>query len=447
MTRPPLNADQQQAVKAVAAFIVGPDKEYFLTGRPGVGKTFTTEELVKVLLPTLENYEQAMGKNVRTKKQLFLTSTTNKAAAVLSEQTGMAATTIHSFLGVVPQNNLTTGRTTLKKTNNWQVHFDKIIFVDEASMVDNGLYQLIQEATNDSCKIIYIGDRHQLAPVMEKISPAVELADNPRLHYEITTPVRNANSQALMDLCSRLQSDIINERPKENLSHWKAVPGEIIHLSGDELKALIDNMYGPGGPVQATDEGLACRILAFTNKTVIGYNEYIRDLRRLPSHPVAGETMVCNKHFQLSKTVSLSVEEDVHIRSVEGPVRHELDMHNSLSVFRLEISTAMSGSYFVLCAESSKDFQAMLSHYKRLKNWKLFYQLQETIIDLRNREASTVYKAQGSTYESVIMIMDDIFTSTDINQVRRMLYVGASRAKKTVYVYDKNIHTNARGIY
>ena len=215
MTRAPLNDDQRKAVEKIAAFIIGPDKEFFLTGSPGVGKTFTTKELADTLLTTLKNYHRAMGKSGTVPKQLVLTSTTNKAAEVLGTETGLPTSTIHSFLGLIPKENFNTGATTLTKNNRWQVHFDKIIFIDEASMIEKALYNLIQEATDDSCKIIYIGDKNQLSPVMEKLSPAVMLADQPTLHYEITTPVRNAGSPALLDLCTRLKADIVNETPKK----------------------------------------------------------------------------------------------------------------------------------------------------------------------------------------------------------------------------------------
>jgi len=447
MTRPTLNADQQQAVNSIAAFIVGPSKEFFLTGAPGVGKTFTTKELADTLLQTIKNYNAAMGKNENARKEIILTSTTNKAAAVLSEATERFASTIHSFLGVAPRKDFSTGQTLLTKNNKWRVHDNEIIFIDEASMIEQNLYNLIQEATDSSCKIIYIGDKNQLAPVMEQLSPAVRLADYPHLHYEITTPVRNAESPGLMDLCDRLRKDIVNETDRQSLTHWCEVPGEIEHVDGDQLRALVDQIYGPGGSVKSDDQELSCRILAYTNNTVIGYNDHIRNLRGLPSHPVGGEYLICNNHFSVGPSTSFSVEEELFVHNVLGPEMVKVDRDNYLGAYSLDVSSHSSTRTSVYVPESRLEYDRLLKHFKNNKQWRAFYKLQETFIDLRNREAATVYKAQGSTYDSVIMIMDDIFTSTDSNQLRRMLYVGASRAKKKVYVYDKGIHQNKRGIY
>lgn len=445
---PQLNADQQKAADTLATHIIGPDKEFFLTGSPGVGKTFLTRELVTLLPATLNAYNTSMGKN-RAPMELVLTATTNKAAAVLGEQTGKQAMTIHSFLGVIPQTDYSTGKTSLKRTKKYKVHGNVMLFIDESSMIDRELYDIIQEATEENCKIIYVGDKNQLPPVMEKLSPAVALSDIPNLHYEITTPVRNAGSQALQELCEGLKEDILLERTKDQLTPWKQTPGEVDFINGDQLQILLDGLYGPNGTIKADDKELACRILCYTNKRVVGYNQHIRQLRGLPDHPTVGEVMVSNSHFQLSTSHAFNVEEQVKIHGMYGPETVDIDDYNSLEAYMLEVSSPFTGRYTVKCPADREAWDALRRHYKSKKyqDWKKFYKLQEDWIDLRDREASTVYKAQGSTYDSVILIMDDIFTSRDVNQLRRMLYVGASRARKRIYVYDRGIHRNERGLY
>ncbi|WP_299198251.1 AAA family ATPase [uncultured Amphritea sp.] len=445
---PQLNADQQKAADTLATYIIGPDKEFFLTGSPGVGKTYLTRELVSLLPSTINAYNQSMSLQ-RTPMELMLTATTNKAAAVLGEQTGRQAKTIHSFLGVVPMTDYSTGQTYLKRTNNYKIHSNVMLFIDEASMIDKDLYMILQEATDETCKIIYVGDKNQLPPVMEKLSPAVALADIGNRHYEITTPVRNAGSPALQKLCEGLKEDILLERPKDQLTKWKQAPGEIDFINGDQLKLLIEGIYGPNGTMKADDPELACRILCYTNKAVIGYNQFIRGIRGLPDYPTVGERMVCNSHFPLSAQASFNVEEQVKIHGIYGPEEVQIDDHNSLDAYMLEVSSAFTSRYTVKYPADRDAWDSLRRHYKskNFRNWKLFYKLQEEWIDLRNREASTVYKAQGSTYDSVILIMDDIFTSRDVNQLRRMLYVGASRARKRIYVYDRGIHQNQRGLY
>lgn len=442
-----LNADQQAAVSAVAAFIVSGKKQFFMTGRPGVGKTFTTTELALTISKILQNYHNAMGKTKEREKKVHLTSTTNKAARVLTDETGIKAKTIHSFLGVTPKKDYNTQNMRLVKSGKWRVHSDIILIVDEAPMMNTELFNLIHEATDSSCKIIYVGDKNQLPPVKETTSPVSKLSNDPSTSYEITTPVRNAGSPALQDLCERLLWDITNETPKDKLTHWRSVPGVIEHLTGDQAMAFVTNTYGPGGIMKATDADLKGRILSYTNAASIGYNKYIRGIRGLPVHPSVGEVLIANQHLPLGRGKGISVEDELTILNVAGPNIVGVDAYNNIEVYDIEASTHELGVIKVQVAADVAQLRNLQSHFKKLKQWRSFHQLNESFVDLRDREASTVHKAQGSTYDFVLLDMDDIFKCRDVNQLRRMLYVCASRPRSKIYVYDKGIATNQRGIY
>ena len=103
-----------------------------------------------------------------------MTATTNKAAEVLEFATGRTTQTIHSFLNLTLYEDYESGKTKLNKNpRTWVVHEQKIIFIDECSMIDSQLFNIIGEGTHQ-CKIVYVGDRNQLAPVTEKLSPVYQ---------------------------------------------------------------------------------------------------------------------------------------------------------------------------------------------------------------------------------------------------------------------------------
>ena len=58
--------------------------------------------------------------------------------------------------------------------------------------------------------------------------------------------------------------------------------------------------------------------------------------------------------------------------------------------------------------------------------------LKNKFPDLRTRAAATVYKAQGSTHDSVFIDLDDIGKCRNDNLLARMLYVAISRARSQV---------------
>ena len=55
-------------------------------------------------------------------------------------------------------------------------------------------------------------------------------------------------------------------------------------------------------------------------------------------------------------------------------------------------------------------------------------------IDLRAAYASTINKAQGSTYKTVFIDLDDIKRCNSGDQIARMMYVGVSRASQRVWL-------------
>lgn len=82
-------------------------------------------------------------------------------------------------------------------------------------------------------------------------------------------------------------------------------------------------------------------------------------------------------------------------------------------------------------------FTKLLAYYKRNKNWHKFFHLKNNYPDLRPRDAATVYKAQGSTYDSVFIDLGDLSTCPNPNQAARMLYVAFSRARHRVFLYGE----------
>lgn len=131
-------------------------------------------------------------------------------------------------------------------------------------MIDGALYDYLHRGTDGTCKIIYLGDRCQMAPVFEKISPVYR---NQKHTAELLTPVRNAGQPALMALCDQLRRNV----DTLNFHSIAPVPGVIDYLDDAQARAFIDSTFAT--------ETSAARVLCYTNARVTEYNEYIRDLR------------------------------------------------------------------------------------------------------------------------------------------------------------------------
>jgi len=268
--------DQQEALDAFFGFMLSNDKEYHLTGGAGVGKTFTLD---LIMSEGMERYAKAcklLGVT-QTIHGIALTATTNKAAEVLRRATGYPTQTIHSYMGFKVSEDFKTGETKITVKQDTIPKQNQLIIVDEASMIDSKLYDLIHKYSHN-CKFLYVGDHCQMAPVFEKLS---KIYNNKTFFSNLTQPIRNAGQPALMAICEQYRETVQTGvfKPIE------AVPGVIDRVDGPTMENLIRNTFKE---TQADS-----RILCYRNVQVKAYNTFIRDFRQLPPYFTVGERLVC----------------------------------------------------------------------------------------------------------------------------------------------------------
>jgi len=166
-----LNQGQKAAGDAFFEFLFNPDVDGFIVSGPaGVGKTYWMGYIIDIIMPRYLETCKLIGIQPDY-TSVTMTATTNKAAEVLEAATNRTTQTIHSFLNLTLYEDFESGRSKLNRNpRTWEVHNQKIIFIDECSMIDSDLFRMIREGTH-KCKIVYVGDRNQLNPVREKLSP------------------------------------------------------------------------------------------------------------------------------------------------------------------------------------------------------------------------------------------------------------------------------------
>ena len=415
-----LNQDQKRAADEFFKFLFSEGKEFIISGPAGVGKTYLMNYIIDNTMPRYHEMCRMMGLKAEF-NSVAMTATTNKAAEVLAAATNRPTSTIHSFMNLTVKDDFATGQTILKRTPRWTIHNNIILFVDESSMIDTELWKMLNEGTLD-CKLVYVGDRHQLAPVMESMSPVYK-HNSPMV--ELLTPVRNANQPALMAVCEQLRETVATGEFKP----IQIVPG-VIDLLDDAQMRLEMSRYFRKQTVDA-------RILAYTNKRVIQYNDHIRSLRNLPSEYQTGELLVNNGAYH-HRTGMLTVEAEVEVLKNHGPSQMLIDENHQifLDVNRLDLENSLGTIYSdVPFATDRAHLDQLLKYYARGKDWQAYFNLKNNVADLRPRDAATVHKAQGSTYDTVFVDLSNISTCNIQNQVARMLYVAFSRARNRVFLY------------
>lgn len=420
IVKPPLNQGQKAASEGFFAFLFSEGSEMIISGPAGVGKTFLMGHLIDVIMPRYYDTCKLMGIDPEY-FQVEMTATTNKAAETLMLDTGRPCSTIHSFMSLKVTDDYTTGRSKITKTTAWTVHQNIILFVDECSMIDSELLLAIHEGTMN-CKIVYVGDHCQMAPVMESLSPIYKMG---LPFYELTEPMRTKVPEL-----QALNQQLRNTVETGIFQPVRIVPGIIDLLTPSQMEAEINSVFA--------SQNHDSRILAYTNSKVVTYNDFIREVRQLPDEFVTGERLVNTSAIQL-KARMLKVEEEITILSQSADIEDMVIAPDvSLKVRRTDLQSKL-GEIFrdIPLPVDRNHFSELLKYYKREKNWNRYFFLTNKIPDLRQRDGATVYKSQGSTLETVYIDAANISTCHNPNQAARMLYVGPSRARSRVAYYGE----------
>ena len=141
------NPQQLEAIKKsyVRDFLV-------ITGGPGTGKTTILKGILELYRQLKKySYEELHNK-------VALLAPTGRAAKRMSEATMFPASTIHRFLKWQKEQN----RFQVNEYNKSKVEF---VILDEASMVDTYLMANLLKGISSNCRIVLIGDDHQLPSV------------------------------------------------------------------------------------------------------------------------------------------------------------------------------------------------------------------------------------------------------------------------------------------
>lgn len=374
---------QERAYNELLKFVDNNEKEIIVTGSPGYGKSYLIEEFSRT-------------------NDVVMTATTNKAAGVIN------GITIHSLLGLKLSDDYEDGSSKIDYSKARTVR-NLIIVIDECSMINSELYKALFDYTVN-CKFIYVGDYYQLPPVNDNFSI---FKRNIKM-LELIEPCRT-NKEDILNLCSQLKQAIRNNT---RFKDYKTSENIIFLNHNDYLKRL------------ETFEPTNDKILSHTNDQVLSLNREVRRVFGKSELISSGDYIVCKSvvgTYEPTKIEQIKQVKDVLNTNYDGTTR---------------ITTFDGGRYDVYLDQISykktlKDLstKCLKSTYTGYKKWKPYFDFKNSVLDIRDIYAGTVYSAQGSTYNNVFIDIQDIYKYSDSSNLMRLMYVAVSRAKEKVYIF------------
>lgn len=352
-----------------------------ITGGPGTGKT-TIMKGVTELYRTINklSYEQLQEK-------IALLAPTGRAAKRMSESTLLRASTIHRFLKWQKETN----KFQVNEYNKSRVEF---VIIDEASMIDTYLMASLLKGISANCKILLVGDDHQLPSV----GPGQVLHDliesNSLQKVELTELYRQGKDSNILTLAYDIRQGEVNEEVfnvGDDLTFIKATPDQVV----DNVLEITD-----------TYQDLSYKefqILCPMYKTIAGIDEINRHVQNKVNPKTKNK-----KELQYGDVIFR--ENDKVLQLTNMP---DENVYNGDIGIIKEIKTAPKKEIII-------DFDGNIVKYtpSNFNNFRLAY-------------AISIHKAQGSEFDVVII---PIVRNFNKMLYRKLIYTGITRSKKKLYL-------------
>ena len=406
---PSLTDHQQDAYDTAYERLADGARFTTLRGYAGTGKTFVAGVLA----------EQLADEDCT----VTACAPTHKATHVLgAELDGTVPThTLHSFLGLrlVPDR---TGGYTLEPEGRDEDYPAGVVIVDEASMIGQDEWHHIQQAPWH-LQWLFVGDPAQLPPVNESASPVFDLPGP-----ELETVHRQAADNPIIELAHRVRR---GEGPPMQPAYEN---GTGVGVTASK-EGFIESALGVFQSDAFERDATVARVLAYRNKTVRHYNRVIRAALYGEDAPrfEKGEWLVARATWYHDAKPKITNSEEVRVKKARVETI-EADDLSTWKVWKLSVrgvSDPWRRTLHVLHESEQERFEDELEQRREAalddpSKWEAYYDLKERFAQVDYAYATTVHKAQGSTFDTVFIDHRDLTTCRGSEQ-QALFYVAVTR--------------------
>ena len=408
----PFTEDQQEAYDRVYDRLARGERFTGLRGYAGTGKTYLVSRLV----------EQLLDEDCA----VTVCAPTHKAVQVLGDELGDAPVqmqTLHSFLGL-RLNPTEEGEYELVAEEE-RDFTEGVVIVDEASMIGREEWSHIEDAPF-WVQWLFVGDPAQLPPVNEDPSPALDVP-GPTLE----TIHRQAADNPILELATKIRTGA------DGRFGSKFENGKGVAVTRDR-EEFLDSVLRTFDTEAFAEDATHARMLAYRNKTVRRYNREIRAERYGADADrfVEGEWLVGTETWFHDGVQRLTNSEEVRVKKATVDT-FEADDQSEWTVWELKVRTPGRGLTRTVHVLHEDEFERYEERLERRREkaqddpskWDRFFELREQFARVDYAYATTVHRAQGSTYDTVFVDHRDVRVCRG-DERDALLYVAVTRPSR-----------------
>ena len=380
------NNDQKEAIKGAIL-----NNFFIITGGPGTGKTTIIKAIVMILKDILDlNHDD-----------IALLAPTGRASKRMAESVGAPAYTIHKFL----KWNKETESFLIDEYNK---SHEKIVIVDESSMIDIFLFSSLLKGLKLNVKLILVGDANQLP----SIGPGDLLNDllqinNIKKKY-LNTIYRVKEGSYITYLANDIKNRKHFDKFPTNYSDFK-----FIESDDDNIKKYLKEIVN-----KAVEKGISSENFQVLAPMYKGFNgiDSLNSMMAEIFNPNEEKFIIGDKYYRINDKV-IQLVNDVDNNVYNGDIGYIKDIYYIDKKLIVEI-----------------DYSGNIVEYKNgeFDKFNLAY-------------AVSIHKSQGSEYANVVIILASSFNRMFYN---KLIYTAVTRAKSSLIILgsidslNKSVLTN-----
>ncbi len=474
-----LNPGQKEAFDKIVEYIDnGQEDAFVLKGYAGTGKTYLIKQVIEYIIQTEEHSKLALtAPTNKAVKVLYNNSANNNTSSkgylfedLFDSNSRIVYSTIHKLLAlkeIVSDSGAVTFETS--EFGSIELSDYQYLFVDEVSMLDDKLTNIV--LSKKKLKVIFLGDPCQIPQIGKGECIPFNSITQPYVfkYAELNEIMRQKGDNAIIAQSFIIRNNLHSQDPlpsRESALNDKQEG--IIVLDSIADKSRIRSLfreYIDTPQFRANPDYF--KVIAWRNETIRYVNGVIREVLYGTNAPtfVVGEKLITQKPV-FERVIIKKRRGSIDGWRVAVPNSEELVLENitedyivmkesaSMDTFKAYELTVSYTDFIkgelvkkkikVVHEEDKAKFTEYLEQLKGVAVkgkkaflWVRYFNALKYTADINYNYTLSIHKSQGSTYQNVLLLEEDVNKNPNVVERNRIKYTAYTRAAKRLYVLKK----------